>query len=70
LDKKAEDTYEEQENSEDLLKEKIRNIKGGAFDFSDDNIVDKFDKEPAYIRNQLSIGFNDNNNNFLDPRID
>jgi len=65
-----EDTYEEQENSEDLLKEKIRNIKGGAFDFSDDNIVDKFDKEPAYIRNQLSIGFNDNNNNFLDPRID
>lgn len=56
-------------NSE--ISEKIMRIKKSAFDYTDDNVVDKLDSEPAYIRQQLSINFNNSGtNSFLDPRID
>lgn len=59
------------QSSNSEIREKIMRIKKSAFDYTDDNVVDKLDSEPAYIRQQLSINFNNSGtNSFLDPRID
>ncbi len=66
------------------IKNRIRNQESQKFDYTDDNTVDKYEKNPAYLRQQLKIEFkkpsykdNDNgyklgnsHNDFLNPMMD
>lgn len=66
------------------IKQKIKKIDNRKFDYTDEKIVNDFEREPAFKRQQLSINFsvenlknktnfnfnNNNSNNFLNPMVD
>ncbi len=70
------------EIDEEELAEKIKNIKNQRFDYKDDNVVNDYERYPAFKRQQLKINFYNNNktsnkfnrsnskNNYLNPMVD